>query len=234
MKSTLRVLVSSVAWVISFIFVILASFSLIPSGSELWRPFSALAFASLVAWYVWRHSATPTQLLVATVLVGVPVVMIPGWGYLRASLHGTLQVSLYDIALRTERQAYGWVLAADLVFRDSTGRALARGRVDERGIVSMLHPEVGDCRREEREGEAAWRPCFDAQSRWIMTWARQVRDARVDLKACTIDHVPVQVEESRDAWWLWWVPLPHIDNSTYTRFNLTSRIDSTNCRPADR
>jgi hypothetical protein len=93
-------------------------------------------------------------------------------------------------------------------------------------------PQVGDCRREERQGGTAWRQCFDTQSRWLITWVRQVHHATVATDACTIATVPVLLEESRDAWWLWWVPHPHLDNSTLTHFTMTLRIDSANCIPA--
>jgi hypothetical protein len=143
-------------------------------------------------------------------------------------------VSLYDVSLKSDRQLYGWALGADLVFRDATGTALATARVDKPlGTVSMIHPTVGDCRREERQGGDAWSACFDTQARWLMTWVPHVRSARVRVGSCTIEKVPVMPEESRDDWWLWWVPLPHIDNSTLTHFELTLWIDSAKCRAAE-
>jgi hypothetical protein len=159
---------------------------------------------------------------------------IPFWGYWHATSHAVLQVALYDIALKNDRQAYGSVLAADVDFKDATGKILAHGRADKPwGTMSMVHPTAGDCRREEREGGVAWQQCFAVQSRWLITWTRQARQASVRLDTCTIHHVPVLVEESRDAWWLWWVPLPHIDNSTYTHFKFTLWVDSARCRAAE-
>jgi hypothetical protein len=140
---------------------------------------------------------------------------------------------LHDVSLKSDRQLYGDVTEADVVFRDAAGTALATARADKPlGIVSMVHPTVGDCRREERIGGAAWSACFDTQSRWQMTWVPHVRSARVRLGSCTIETVPVVRKASRDRWWLWWVPLPHIDNSTLTHFELTLWIDSVNCRAA--
>jgi hypothetical protein len=166
-------------------------------------------------------------------VMGVPVLLIAGWGYWHVSSHAAVHVSFYDLALKNDRQAYGSVPAADVVFRDATGSILATGRADEPwGVISLLHPEVGDCRRQEREGGTAWRECFDAHSRWLMTWMPRVRHASVTVGTCRIDRMPVEVERSRDAWWLWWVPTPHIDNSTYTHFQLTMWIDSAACRPA--
>ncbi len=46
--------------------------------------------------------------------------------------------------------------------------------------------------------------------------------------------MPVLLEEFKDDWWLWWIPLPHIGGSPYTYFKLTLWIDSGNCRPANR
>jgi hypothetical protein len=164
-------------------------------------------------------------------IAGLAVAAVLGWAYWHASSHGTLYVYLYDVGLRSANRLSGPVVTADLVFRDSAGNVLANGKVDQR-VVWMIHPEVGDCRREQHQGMTVWRNCFDAHSKWLMTWARRVHDARISLDTCTIDRVPVLFEESRDHWWLWWVPLPHIDNSVYTNFKFTAGIDSVNCRPA--
>ena len=160
-------------------------------------------------------------------------IAVAGWGYWRALSHAVLHVSLYDVALKTDRQAYGSVLAAEVTFNDARGQAIARGRADGPwGVVSMVHPDVGDCQQEQRAGGAAWQQCFEAQSQWFHGWVPLVRTARIRLDGCTIDRVPVVIDESRDAWWLWWVPLPHIGNSPYTYFNLTMWVDSARCRPA--
>jgi hypothetical protein len=140
---------------------------------------------------------------------------------------------LYDVSVRSDRQLYGSLLEADVVFKNAAGTALATARADKPlGTISMVHPTVGDCRREERQGGEAWSECFETRSRWLMTWVPHVRSARVRLGSCTIEKVPVVPEKSRDHWWLWWVPLPHIDNSTLTHFELTLWIDSANCRAA--
>ncbi|CAN5670317.1 hypothetical protein BH24ACI5_BH24ACI5_10720 [soil metagenome] len=83
-------------------------------------------------------------------------------------------------------------------------------------------------------GGPAWRECFETQSQWFMTWVRQIQTAMVRLENCTIHQVPAVIEESRDRWWLWWVPHPHLDNSARTHFTVTMWIDSGDCRPADR
>jgi hypothetical protein len=164
------------------------------------------------------------------VIAAAGIAAIPLWGFLQARSHGTAYVSIHDVAQKTDRQMYGWVRRADLTFRDAIGTPLASGTADSR----LVHPEVGDCGPEERQGGRAWSDCFATQSRWLMTWARRVHHATVRLDdRCTIERVPVVLEESREAWWLWWVPHPHLDNATSTHFDMTLRIDSAGCRPAD-
>jgi hypothetical protein len=172
--------------------------------------------------------------IVVTGIAGVIVALILGWGYWRVSSLADVHVSLYDVALKTDRQRYGSLLAADVEFRDADGVSLADARADmPMGVVSLIHPRVGDCRREEREGGEGWRQCYETQSRWLMTWGRRVRSARVKFDSCAIENVPVIVEQSRDRWWLWWVPAPHLDNSTSTHFDFTVWIDSAKCRAGE-
>ena len=161
-----------------------------------------------------------------------------GWGYWHASSYAALHVALYDVALKTDRQAYGEIRAADIALKDETGAVLANARADGAlGIVSIAHPTLGDCRREEQaasssqEAMKAWDRCFAAKSRWTMTWVRRVRYAGVSAGDCRIDRTPAVVEESRDKWWLWWVPSPHIGGQPYTHFNVNAWIDSRHCRP---
>jgi hypothetical protein len=168
-------------------------------------------------------------------LIGTAAIAVAAWGYWRVSAHGDVNVAVYDLALKTDRRLYGSLDAGHLVFKDGAGVPLATARIDEPlGIVSMIHPKVGDCRKEEREGGEAWRACYEAQSQWLMTWARDVRSAQVKFDNCTIENASVEVEESRDRWWLWWIPAPHLDNSTSTHFSLTLWIDSARCRAASR
>jgi hypothetical protein len=176
-----------------------------------------------------RALAIASGVMFAAIVAG-----ILAWGYWHVSTHGDVHVSLWDVALKTDRQLYGSLVAADVVFRDEAGGTLAIARAEKPlGMVSIVHPVVGDCRREEREGGEVWRQCYETQSRWLMTWARDVRSARVSFDGCAIERVPAQLEESRDRWWLWWVPVPHIDNSTSTHFDLTLWVDSTGCRAAE-
>lgn len=177
----------------------------------------------------------------ALLVFGAVAALLLGWGYWHASSYAALSIAVYDISLKSDRQAYGPVLGADLALTDAGGAILAKGRADQpSGTVSIDHPEVGDCRREEREASLnsrtadAWQQCFETQSRWFMTWVRAARYATVNLGNCTLDRVPVLLEEYKDDWWLWWAPLPHVGGRPYTYFKLTLWIDSRNCRIASR
>ena len=158
---------------------------------------------------------------------------IPAWGYWRAVTLAVIQVHVYDVSLKNDRQAYGSAVAADLTFRDAAGGVLATGRAEKPyGVVRIVHPTVGDCTKEERQGGKDWDDCFELTSRWQMTWAQSAHHATVRLDNCTIDRVPVVLEKSRDSWWLWWVPAPHLDNSAFTFFTFTLWIDGASCRIA--
>jgi hypothetical protein len=74
-----------------------------------------------------------------------------------------LHVGLYDVALKTDRQAYREIRAADIALKDATGAVLANARA---------------------EGPLG---CFAAKSRWTMTWIRRVRYAGVSAGDCRID-----------------------------------------------
>ena len=163
-----------------------------------------------------------------------------GWGYWRAVTHGALHVAGHDVALRTDRQLYGDVRDAEVVFKDAGGAVLASASADPKfGVFSVRHPTAGDCRREEGEatrdagGPAAWNRCFETQSRWLVTWVRRARFAAVKAADCLIERVPVALEVSKYQWWLWWVPNPHIGGSPYTYFTLTLWIDTRACRAAE-
>lgn len=160
-----------------------------------------------------------------------------GWGYWHVSTHATLYVSLNDVALKNDRQAYGRVLSADLMFLNAAGNMVARARaIEPYGVVTISHPEAGDCSRYEREAafdsaaRDAWRRCFKTVSRWLIEWVRNIRYATVTLKDCRIEKVPVSLREYREDWWLWWVPLPHLGGAPYTNFDLTLTLDSARCR----
>ena len=167
-----------------------------------------------------RHG---TRVVLLALLAAIPLL-----GYWRATRYGDLWVTVHDVAGANDRQLSEWLTTGDLEFTDAAGRLLAKGSADNR----MTHPTLGDCRAEERQGGGAWQQCFAGHSRWFMTWVRSARRATVRVNACAIGNVPVAVDESKDLWWLWWVPAPHLDNSARTHFRLTLWIDSAKCLPA--
>lgn len=167
----------------------------------------------------------------------VVAVLALGWGYWHQLTHASLHVSLYDVALKTDRQAYGEVRNASIEFADASGAVLARGEVREPyGVFAPLHPEVGDCRRKESEAtrssesRLAWQQCFEVVSRWLPKWVRKTTQATVVTSQCRVANIPVTLHESGDSWWIWWVPLPHIGGKPYTYFDLTLKIDGARCR----
>jgi hypothetical protein len=175
----------------------------------------------------------------ALALVGVLIVAVLGWGYWHVTTHADVNVYVNDVALKNDRQLYGEVPTADLELRDGGGALLARARVDRpQHLVSIEHPAVGDCGREERQasqgadGLAAWRRCYETKSRWFSTWVRRVRSARVALPGCTVESAPVSLDVFRDAWWLWWVPLPHVGGHPSTYVTLSVWVDGASCRAA--
>lgn len=176
--------------------------------------------------------------LLAALLVAL-IAGVLGWGYWHVRAYGDVNVSLNDVGLKTDRQLWGKAVAADLELKNPSGATLARAKAEPPlGSVWIQHPVVGDCRQYEKqasigEGLAAWRQCIDTKMRWVPTWILQVGHARVALPGCTIEQAPVSVEAYRDAWWLWWVPLPHIGGSPYTYFSLAVWFDSRACRAVD-
>ena len=127
--------------------VLLVNFGLDPIAPQAYRILSM------------RRAMTIAALVVAIVL---------GYGYWHVSSHGWLYVSLRDVA-RNDR--HSGIKNAEVVFRDSNGNTLARGRTDDRyGVVHVEHPEEGYCTRREQnapfssEARQAWQQCFDAQS----------------------------------------------------------------------
>jgi len=173
------------------------------------------------------------RLGVSFVLVAIAAL---GWGYWHSATHATLNLYIHDVSLKTDRQAFGSVKQADIVFMNAEGAVLAEGRIREPyGVLSVSHPEAGDCSRYERqvssnpEARDAWQRCFEALSRWLASWVREVRYATVTMRNCRIEKMTVVLREYGDTWWLWWVPLPHIGGKPYTGFTLTLTVDG--CRP---
>jgi hypothetical protein len=165
--------------------------------------------------------------------------VVLGWGYWHMATHATLNLSLHDVSLKTDRLAYGQVMSAEIVFMNAAGALLAEGAIREPyGVLSISHPEVGDCTRYEREASTGiearrkWQSCFEAMSRWQATWVGKVRFVTVTMNKCRIEKLPALPEEYGDSWWIWWLPLPHIGGKPYTYFSLALRVDGARCRAA--
>jgi hypothetical protein len=158
LTSIVRVLLTATAAVISYIVTLLASFMLLPDRLALWRLLAVPTSTILVIWCVWRYSASMSGKIVSGTLVALPILAVLCWGYWRVSTYAYVYVRLYDVGLRTDRQLYGSVLSADLDLhlRDEAGRVLATGKADT-GIVWLMHPQVGDCRAEQHQGQNVWR-----------------------------------------------------------------------------
>ena len=180
------------------------------------------------------------KLVAALAILGtLGVAAVLGWGYWHVTTHADVNIYVNDVALKNDRQLYGEVPVADLELMDAGGTRLARARIDRaQHVVSIPHPTLGDCRSEERnawpgpEGLAAWRRCYATKSRWMSTWVRRVRSARVAWPGCTIASAPVSLDVYRDDWWRWWVPLPHVGGQPSTYVTLAVWVDSANCRTA--
>jgi hypothetical protein len=160
--------------------------------------------------------------------------IVLGYGYWHAKTHGALNVSIYDLS---HKQTFALLKDTAVVLKDEGGTVLATGKSDSRyGTVYLSHPETGSCYDAERkatgskEGMNNWQRCFRQQSTWLMEWVRQARFVDIQLKDCRLGNIPVSIKEYSDAWWMWWVPLPHVGGKPYTYFSLTLRLDPVACR----
>jgi hypothetical protein len=169
------------------------------------------------------------------VLTAFLLVLIPGYGYWRASTYGWLYISLYDISNNDRK--YTQIKDAKILFLNSQGNILAEGKSDSRhGVVYFSHPEVGFCVEEEarapfsREDRQKWYDCYEKQSKWFIEWARSVYYMDLEFDNCRLKNIPVSVSESKDDWWLWWIPHPHIGGKPHTYFSINTQVDSTDCK----
>lgn len=173
-----------------------------------------------------------------TLLVFVIIaVLVLGYGYYHAATHGWVYVNLVD----TSPKSYsGNIRDAEIRLLDGNGKLLANARSDHQyGVVRLIHPVAGDCAAEERNTPSSsalrhrWQECFKTLSTWLIDWAGLVRFADVKFAGCDLKAVPVIVHESREDWWLWWVPLPHIGGRPLTYFSFSINVDQANCTPND-
>jgi hypothetical protein len=167
----------------------------------------------------------------ATLCVVAAFVLVRG--YVFASTHGSLSVYVVDASSAAARQA---TAPLELTFLDSSGAVLARTAADQpTNVIYPTFPVAYACHGVElraafsAEARREWDRCFERQSRWIPTWASRASSVNLRSAACSISRAPVSVSASRDKWWLWWVPLPHVGGNPFTYFSIDLRFDPSRC-----
>jgi hypothetical protein len=174
-----------------------------------------------------------TNIMRVLLFVAIIAVFILGYGYYHAATHAWLHVTLLDVSVKPYG---GTVRNAELRFLDAGGKLLATGRSDEKfGVVRVIHPTAGDCSTAGSNASVSpharerGQKCFQTLSTWVIDWAGEIRLADVKFAGCTLSPVPVTVHQTRQDWWLWWVPLPHIGGRPLTYFNISINVDGTRC-----
>ena len=155
------------------------------------------------------------------------------YGYWRAISRGYIYLNLVDISNSDKPQP---VFNAELILHNAVQEVLAKGKSDARlGIVRFIHPQFGSCEEEEKaattsaEGRPLWDKCISAMFRWQSEWAPRVASLDIRFAGCDVKNIPLTLRESRDDWWLWWVPLPHIGGDPFTYFSTTVTVDAGTC-----
>ncbi|MGH7794446.1 MAG: hypothetical protein ACREQ2_06060 [Candidatus Binatia bacterium] len=169
-------------------------------------------------------------------LLAFAAAIILGYGYYHAATHGWLYVSLLDTSVKPYS---GNIRDAEIRLLDGDGQLLADAKSDHQyGVVRLIHPEAGDCSAVEASASSSpatrdqWQKCFETLSIWLMGWAARVRGADVKFADCDLKAVPVTLQENREDWWFWWVPLPHVGGKPLTYFNLSISVNGANCTAA--
>ena len=175
----------------------------------------------------------PQRVMRTVLVLAIITALVLGYGYYHAVTHGWMNVNLVDAS---QKQYTGNIRDAEIRLLDGDGKLLANAKSDHQyGVVRLIHPEAGDCSAEERKASSSpaaqnnWQKCFGTLSTWLVRWAGQVRFAEVKLANCDLKRVPVTVDESRDDWWFWWVPLRHIGGKPITYFSVSISVDGANC-----
>jgi hypothetical protein len=172
--------------------------------------------------------------IVAAILLAVIVTLARGYAFVKA--HGSLSVYATDVSDTTHRNR---VVPLAATFLDASGATLAHMSADSAtGVLYITQPTEYACRAVEigaatdAGAQRDWTRCFDRESRWLMTWIRRARFIDIDAPPCSLRRVPMQISESTDPWWLWWVPLRHIGGDPYTYFSVDIRFDRSRCTGA--
>lgn len=170
----------------------------------------------------------------ALLIIAAVVLGILAFGYWHSTTHSTFYVNL-NMAGETENEK-PTVPGATIQFLDSNGRVLADGVRDKQyGFIHLIHPAYGDCHEVEKlaafskEARESWQECFGHQSAWIAKWIGDVANVNVMYGNCLVRNSPVTVSRSSSAWYLWWVPHPHIGGIPYSDYSATIKIDKEDC-----
>ena len=169
--------------------------------------------------------------IITTAIAAVMIVVLT-YGFWHVSTNGWLTVSIRDVA----EQTYESIKDAEIAFLDLDGNLLAEGEsFGQYGVVYLKHPEIGFCVEKEsrapysKDDREKWHTCYEKQVKWIIGWVGKVKYVDLKFDECRLKRIPVSVVESKESWWVWWVPLPHIGGKPITNFYLNIRVDRANC-----
>jgi hypothetical protein len=157
-----------------------------------------------------------------------------GYGYWHARSHAYLYISVWDLSERDRAQP---ILSATLILLDSEKNQIARFDAQRPyGNFEVTEPTVYSCHAAEKQaasstGQATvWRQCQEKYSRWLSTSIARVAYAHLNVDACTLRDIPVNVTAFEDfSWLLWWVPLPHVGGKPYSYFSIGIGVDVRRC-----
>jgi len=169
-------------------------------------------------------------------VLAIVAALVLGYGYYHARTHGWLYIELIDASATPYA---GNIRDAEIRLLDGDGKLLVEAKSDHQfAVARLIHPEAGDCSAAEGSSTASsaaadpWQKCFETLSTWLIGWAGRVRFADVKFARCDFKAVPVTFHESREEWWVWWVPLPHIGGKPLTYFSLSISVDGSKCAAA--
>jgi hypothetical protein len=171
-------------------------------------------------------------LLLAVALLAGGLSALMAYGYWHVNAHGWLHFAARD---HRERSAPRPITSTGISLLDDAGTELARLVTDERhgvGFIASPKEYICDSPRGPSMPHQERLACLRKQARWVMTWARKARYARLGLGACSFSALPVAVGEYTESWLIWWVPLPHVFGRPYTLFNISLDVDGGTCSPA--
>jgi len=168
-------------------------------------------------------------------ITAILAILVMVYGYWHVSAFGWLYISVRDVS--DQKQKHQLIKDAKIMLLGSDGNVLAEGKSDSRhGVIYLNHPEVGFCIEEEaratftKDDRQDWYDCYEKQAKWVVEWARKVKYIELEFDKCYLKRVPVLVSESKDDWWLWWVPHPHIGGKPSTYFNIDLSVDRATCK----